>query len=87
MPLLLVSFLNLFLTWFLKHQLGSQRTSLKSNSALAMSGIEVKVFSTKRHAILSLFSALAPSSTATPPPRERPKTTSRPGLISLLELR
>ena len=59
------------LTWFLYAQFGSHCTILKLKSALAMSGMEVKVFSTRTQAILSRFSALEPSSMATPPPEIR----------------
>jgi len=47
-----------------------------------MSGMLVKVFSKMTQAIFSRFSALEANSTATPPPRERPNTTTLAGSTS-----
>ena len=48
--------------------------TLKSNKTLAMSGIEVKEFSTRRAATRSLFSVLEHRSIAIAPPNDLPKT-------------
>ena len=54
--------------------LGIILTIRKSNNTLAMSGIEVKEFSTMSAATKSRFSDLEQRSTATAPPKDLPKT-------------
>ena len=48
--------------------------TLKSNKTLAISGIEVKEFSTRRAATRSLFSVREHRSIAIAPPNDLPKT-------------
>ena len=59
---------------YIRYYLGMHLMIRKSNSTLAMSGIDVKEFSTMRAATRSLFSALEQRSIATAPPSDLPKT-------------
>ena len=54
--------------------LGIHFMTLKSNKTLAISGIEVKEFSTRRAATRSLFSVREHRSIAIAPPNDLPKT-------------